>query len=201
MNVLFLSWLYAYYCFDYKWALEGIRLPNRLHFFECNWAYFAGAQSTAGWQLSLVRGPLHVADWCNMLHVLAPCIVCVYSTCCSVASMQTLCVPCMVCCWFVAAPQRRRSAQHFIAAAAPGFGTAAGFGFPCVIATIFWPFHVGAALANLLFPVFIMVACGAKPVEAKSECLSQFLLVYWMFAWPSQFKVWPVSCSWLALST
>lgn len=40
--MLFLSWLYAYYCFDYKWALEGIRLPNRLHFFECNWAYFAG---------------------------------------------------------------------------------------------------------------------------------------------------------------
>lgn len=87
LNVLFLSWLYAYYCFDYKWALEGIRLPNRLHFFECNWAYFAG------------------------------------------------------------------------------------FGFPCVVATIFWPFHVGAALANLLFPVFIMVACGAKPVEAKSAVL------------------------------
>lgn len=45
LNVLFLSWLYAYYCFDYKWALEGIRLPNRLHFFECNWAYFAGVCS------------------------------------------------------------------------------------------------------------------------------------------------------------
>jgi etoposide-induced 2.4 mRNA len=45
LNVLFLSWLYAYYCFDYKWALEGIRLPNRLHFFECNWAYFAGLPS------------------------------------------------------------------------------------------------------------------------------------------------------------
>jgi hypothetical protein len=44
LNVVFLSWLYAYYCFDYKWALEGIRLPNRLHFFECNWAYFAGEQ-------------------------------------------------------------------------------------------------------------------------------------------------------------
>lgn len=47
LNVLFLSWLYAYYCFDYKWALEGIRLPNRLHFFECNWAYFAGRYRTA----------------------------------------------------------------------------------------------------------------------------------------------------------
>lgn len=42
LNVLFLSWLYAYYCFDYKWALEGIRLTHRLQFFECNWAYFAG---------------------------------------------------------------------------------------------------------------------------------------------------------------
>jgi hypothetical protein len=48
---------------------------------------------------------------------------------------------------------------------------AAGFGFPCVVATIFCPFHVGAALANLLFPLFIMVACGAKPLEAKSEWL------------------------------
>jgi hypothetical protein len=47
LNVLFLSWLYAYYCFDYKWALEGIRLPNRLHFFECNWAYFAGEKAAA----------------------------------------------------------------------------------------------------------------------------------------------------------
>lgn len=47
LNVLFLSWLYAYYCFDYKWALEGVRLPNRLHFFECNWAYFAGRQEDA----------------------------------------------------------------------------------------------------------------------------------------------------------
>lgn len=48
---------------------------------------------------------------------------------------------------------------------------AAGFGFPCVVATIFCPFHVGAALANLLFPLFIMVACGAKPLEAKSKWL------------------------------
>jgi hypothetical protein len=47
LNVLFLSWLYAYYCFDYKWALEGVRLPNRLYFFECNWAYFAGKQRGA----------------------------------------------------------------------------------------------------------------------------------------------------------
>jgi hypothetical protein len=42
LNVLFLSWLYAYYCFDYKWALQGIRLPVRLQFFEANWAFFAG---------------------------------------------------------------------------------------------------------------------------------------------------------------
>lgn len=68
----------------------------------------------------------------------------------------------------------------------------AGFGFPCVVATIFWPFHVGAALANLLFPLFIMVACGAKPEEATSECCwysssrtvscTYIGVVFWQFA-------------------
>jgi hypothetical protein len=42
LNVLLLSWLYAYYCFDYKWSLQGTRLPLRLMFFETNWAFFAG---------------------------------------------------------------------------------------------------------------------------------------------------------------
>lgn len=42
LNVLLLSWLYAYYCFDYKWALQGARLPQRLAFFETHWAFFAG---------------------------------------------------------------------------------------------------------------------------------------------------------------
>ncbi|EFJ43446.1 p53-induced protein 8 [Volvox carteri f. nagariensis] len=42
LNVLFLSWLYAYYCFDYKWGLQGVRLPERLAYFERRWAFFAG---------------------------------------------------------------------------------------------------------------------------------------------------------------
>jgi hypothetical protein len=35
---------------------------------------------------------------------------------------------------------------------------------------MFWPFHIGAALANLLFPVFVMVACGADPLAARGAC-------------------------------
>jgi hypothetical protein len=45
----------------------------------------------------------------------------------------------------------------------------AGFGFPCVAATVFFPLHIGAALANLLFPVFILVACASDPLAAQSE--------------------------------
>mmetsp|Transcript_344 Transcript_344/g.795 ORF Transcript_344/g.795 Transcript_344/m.795 type:complete len:307 (-) Transcript_344:149-1069(-) len=37
-----LSWLYAYYCFDYKWSLAKWPLDARLHFVETHWAYFAG---------------------------------------------------------------------------------------------------------------------------------------------------------------
>jgi hypothetical protein len=51
LNVLLLSWLYAYYCYDYKWALQGARLPQRLAFFEAQWAFFAG-----GWQISTFIG-------------------------------------------------------------------------------------------------------------------------------------------------
>ncbi|KAF8065850.1 Extracellular serine proteinase [Scenedesmus sp. PABB004] len=82
LNVLLLSWLYAFYCFDYHWALQGAALPQRLLYFEQHWAFFAG------------------------------------------------------------------------------------FGFPCVAATAALPFHVGAAAANLLFPVFILVAGGADPAAA-----------------------------------
>ncbi|KAG2444761.1 hypothetical protein HXX76_001505 [Chlamydomonas incerta] len=42
LNVLALSWLYAYYCFDYKWGLQGVRLTERLGYFERRWAFFAG---------------------------------------------------------------------------------------------------------------------------------------------------------------
>lgn len=41
-NVVFLSWLYAFYCFDYGWSLQGVPLPERLAFFERRWAFFAG---------------------------------------------------------------------------------------------------------------------------------------------------------------
>ncbi|WIA37364.1 hypothetical protein OEZ86_014292 [Tetradesmus obliquus] len=88
LNVLLLSWLYAYYCFDYKWALQGARLPQRLAFFEAHWAFFAG------------------------------------------------------------------------------------FGFPCVAATAFFPMHIGAALANLLFPAFILVAAGADPLAAQRRVVA-----------------------------
>ncbi|CAK9168248.1 unnamed protein product [Ilex paraguariensis] len=42
LSFLLLSWMYAYYCFEYKWNLLGVSLDKRLDFFECNWAFFAG---------------------------------------------------------------------------------------------------------------------------------------------------------------
>ncbi|XP_020530647.1 protein EI24 homolog isoform X2 [Amborella trichopoda] len=42
MNFLLLSWMYAYYCFEYKWSLSVQGLDKRLNFFETNWAFFAG---------------------------------------------------------------------------------------------------------------------------------------------------------------
>ncbi|WMV50548.1 hypothetical protein MTR67_043933 [Solanum verrucosum] len=42
LNFMLLSWLYAYYCFEYKWNLSGLSLDKRLDFFESNWAFFAG---------------------------------------------------------------------------------------------------------------------------------------------------------------
>ncbi|XP_057530532.1 protein EI24 homolog isoform X1 [Amaranthus tricolor] len=39
---LLLSWMYAYYCFEYKWNFSGVTLDRRLDFFESNWAFFAG---------------------------------------------------------------------------------------------------------------------------------------------------------------
>ncbi|KAL3538520.1 hypothetical protein ACH5RR_001886 [Cinchona calisaya] len=42
INFLLLSWMYAYYCFEYKWNLSGLSLDKRLDFFESNWAFFAG---------------------------------------------------------------------------------------------------------------------------------------------------------------
>jgi hypothetical protein len=45
LSVVFLSWLYAYYCFDYSWSLQGVPLPERLAFFERRWGFFAGARA------------------------------------------------------------------------------------------------------------------------------------------------------------
>eukprot|EP00249_Psilotum_nudum_P001417 c13889_g1_i2 orf=332-1306(-) len=42
LNFFLLSWLYAYYCFDYKWGFARWSLERRLIFFESNWAFFAG---------------------------------------------------------------------------------------------------------------------------------------------------------------
>lgn len=42
LNFLLLSWMYAYYCYEYKWNFLEIPLVKRLEFFESNWAFFAG---------------------------------------------------------------------------------------------------------------------------------------------------------------
>ncbi|KAJ8755612.1 hypothetical protein K2173_022207 [Erythroxylum novogranatense] len=42
INFILLSWMYAYYCFEYKWNLSEVPLDRRLDFFESNWAFFAG---------------------------------------------------------------------------------------------------------------------------------------------------------------
>ncbi|PON83920.1 Etoposide-induced [Trema orientale] len=42
LKFLLLSWIYAYYCFEYKWNLSQVDLDKRLNFFESNWAFFAG---------------------------------------------------------------------------------------------------------------------------------------------------------------
>ncbi|XP_022762791.1 protein EI24 homolog isoform X4 [Durio zibethinus] len=42
LNFLLLSWMYAYYCFEYKWNFSELGLDKRLDFFETNWAFFAG---------------------------------------------------------------------------------------------------------------------------------------------------------------
>jgi hypothetical protein len=49
-NFLLLSWLYAYYCYDYKWSLKGVHLAERLLTFERKWPFFAGGcGGVGGW--------------------------------------------------------------------------------------------------------------------------------------------------------
>ncbi|XP_020259411.1 protein EI24 homolog isoform X2 [Asparagus officinalis] len=42
INFLLLSWMYAYYCFEYKWNHSEMALDKRLDLFESNWAFFLG---------------------------------------------------------------------------------------------------------------------------------------------------------------
>lgn len=41
-NFLLLSFLNAFYSFDYKWSLSNKSLEERVYYFEWHWAYFAG---------------------------------------------------------------------------------------------------------------------------------------------------------------
>lgn len=42
LPVLLLSYLYSFYCFEYRWALEGMTLGEQLKALETNWAYYLG---------------------------------------------------------------------------------------------------------------------------------------------------------------
>ncbi|KAL5131786.1 Protein EI24 [Glycine soja] len=42
LNFLLLSWMYAYYCFEYKWNFNELALDRRLDYFESYWPFFAG---------------------------------------------------------------------------------------------------------------------------------------------------------------
>ncbi|CAI0375228.1 unnamed protein product [Linum tenue] len=42
LSFVMMSWMYAYYCFEYKWNFSEVPLDRRLDFFETNWAFFAG---------------------------------------------------------------------------------------------------------------------------------------------------------------
>ena len=36
------SWVYAFYCFDYKWTFQGLNLQTRMTLFERHWVYMLG---------------------------------------------------------------------------------------------------------------------------------------------------------------
>ncbi|XP_028805051.1 protein EI24 homolog isoform X1 [Neltuma alba] len=42
LNFLLLSWMYAYYCFEYKWNFNKVPLDKRLDYFQSSWAFFSG---------------------------------------------------------------------------------------------------------------------------------------------------------------
>jgi etoposide-induced 2.4 mRNA len=42
ISFLLVSWLYAFYSFDYIWISQHLSLTDRLRYFEERWTYFAG---------------------------------------------------------------------------------------------------------------------------------------------------------------
>ncbi|MED6158396.1 hypothetical protein PIB30_032373 [Stylosanthes scabra] len=42
LNFVLLSWMYAYYCFEYKWNFNEVPLDKRLDYFQSYWPFFAG---------------------------------------------------------------------------------------------------------------------------------------------------------------
>ncbi|KAL1320046.1 hypothetical protein HN51_064796 [Arachis hypogaea] len=42
LNFLLLAWMYAYYCFEYKWNFNEVPLDKRLDYFQSYWPFFAG---------------------------------------------------------------------------------------------------------------------------------------------------------------
>jgi len=45
----------------------------------------------------------------------------------------------------------------------------AGFGCVCTVATCAWPFFKQAAIMNMMYPLFILVACKSDPLKAYKE--------------------------------
>lgn len=41
-----LAWLYAFYCFDYRWGTLGVPVQRRLRLFESDWPFYLGAAQT-----------------------------------------------------------------------------------------------------------------------------------------------------------
>ena len=42
VSFLYSCWTCAFYCFEYKWGLDGLTLNQQLVFVEERWAYFLG---------------------------------------------------------------------------------------------------------------------------------------------------------------
>ena len=42
LSVIFLSWLYSYYCFEYKIFALNLNTEESIQVFEANWAYYLG---------------------------------------------------------------------------------------------------------------------------------------------------------------